>query len=257
VSIRKPAAHDAQELPTSSPKKLRKAVAGHEGRDKFICAILACPELTPLELKVAVRLAVFLNCTTGQCNPGYPRLANEIGVAPRSARRAVAALITYGIVEVDRSEGVHHENKTNFRLFMPGRVTRPMSPVRIMAPPVQASGRVTRTNGAGDEQAPGRVTPRGPHNTDKNTERNTEQRDGFSTRPVLVDRGNVTEQERERAFGALIRVYPRYPDGGDPRGLFNRLLDEGIDPDQLIEAASNIDQQQLMPMSSWLGSLRS
>jgi hypothetical protein len=41
----------------------------------------------------------------------------------------------------------------------------------------------------------------------------------------------------------------------EPRPLFDQLLADGIDPDQLIEAASNIEQKQLMPMSSWLGSL--
>jgi hypothetical protein len=31
--------------------------------------------LTPLEMRVAVRLGIFFNCRTGQCNPCYARLA--------------------------------------------------------------------------------------------------------------------------------------------------------------------------------------
>jgi hypothetical protein len=38
-------------------------ISGHKGRDRWICAILTRHDLlTPLELRVAVRLGIFFNC---------------------------------------------------------------------------------------------------------------------------------------------------------------------------------------------------
>ncbi|UFW91544.1 helix-turn-helix domain-containing protein (plasmid) [Bradyrhizobium barranii] len=109
-------------------------ISGHKGRDRWICAILTHHDLmTPLELRVAVRLGIFFNCKTGQCDPGYTRLAKELCISPRSARRCVAALVSYGFVGRDEGVGGSHDQKQNFSLFMPARGTDSVSPVRRTA----------------------------------------------------------------------------------------------------------------------------
>ena len=107
-------------------------ISGHKGRDRWICAILTRDDLlTPLELRVAVRLGIFFNCKTGQCDPGYARLAKELCISPRSARRCVAALVAHGFVGRDEGAGGRHDQKRNFSLFMPSaRGTDSVSPVR-------------------------------------------------------------------------------------------------------------------------------
>src|ERR1700722_7990981 len=49
-----------------------KPVAGHKGRDKWMVAVInAAVGMPPLNFRAAMRLGMFFNCTTGQCNPGY------------------------------------------------------------------------------------------------------------------------------------------------------------------------------------------
>ncbi|UPT87967.1 helix-turn-helix domain-containing protein [Bradyrhizobium barranii subsp. apii] len=144
-------------------------ISGHRGRDQWICAILTHHDLmTPLELRVAVRLGIFFNCKTGQCDPGYARLAKELCISPRSARRCVAALVSYGLVGRDEGAGGSHDQKQNFSLFMPVRGTDSMSPVRRTASvspveteqPDRHGGQ--KHGGTGDQNRVGRGTIRRP-----------------------------------------------------------------------------------------------
>jgi hypothetical protein len=91
-------------------------ISGHKGRDRFICAILTRDVLPLLEVRVAVRLGIFFNCKTGQCDPGYDTLANELGIARRTLFRAIARLKTDGWIEVHR---VGRDGNVQFSLFVP------------------------------------------------------------------------------------------------------------------------------------------
>jgi hypothetical protein len=220
---------------------------GLPARDQYFKSLLKMSFLSNLELRTAVALGTFLNCTHGQCNPGYPKLAKELGVMTRSARRAVAALVAHGIVEVEGSAGGSHEQTSNFRLFiLPERVTDSVSPVETSDEPErvtanvspvtgdgQANGRVTKPNLTGDEPAQGRVTPRGPHNTERNTESNTER--AASPRSSLVT--TAVMDQRERAFGALLEAYPNKTRHDDSRATFEQLIEDGLNPDELIAEA--------------------
>ena len=119
-------------MPAANTSDRQQPISGHKERDQYICAILTRDDLlTPLELRVAVRLGIFFNCKTGQCDPGYARLAKELCISPRSARRCVAALVAYGFVGRDEGAGGSHDQKRNFSLFMPpARGTDSVSPVR-------------------------------------------------------------------------------------------------------------------------------
>ena len=245
----KPAPSDPQAAAPSPGTKNQKPISGHKRRDEFICGILVCDGLTPLELKTAVRLAMFFNCTTGQCNPGYPALGKALNVDPRSARRCVRALEGYGILREHRSAGGHHKDKNKFDLFMPpARATRLTSPVRMTAPtsPVNpekpAEARVTKLALTGDERQQGRVTPRGPHNTDKNTgSTNTVER-ASGPRTARVDRVPVTES-RETSFSKLNNCYPKDHRGDETKAFaaFELALDAGHRLSEMIEEAIYIN----------------
>jgi hypothetical protein len=67
----------------------------------------------------------------GQCDPGYARLAKELCISSRSARRCVTGLVARGFVGRDEGAGGRHDQKQNFSLFMPpARGTDHVSPVR-------------------------------------------------------------------------------------------------------------------------------
>ena len=138
---------------------MNSAVSGHTGRDRWLCAVIAASGLSPITVRLAVKLGIFFNCKTGQCNPGYARLAREIGISRRSVIRAIAALEADGWIAIVRSDG-HHDHKSEFTLFVPGeRVSLDVTPTgdKDMSP-VQASARVTKNTGTGDKNRGERVT---------------------------------------------------------------------------------------------------
>src|ERR1035438_8766600 len=100
-------------------------VRGLKARDEFVCAILVYEGLTPLELKIAVRLAMFLNCTTGRCDPGYTTLARSVDAEPDSVKKVCRKLEAVGLIHRKRSAGGVHSDKTGFVLLMPRRVSAP------------------------------------------------------------------------------------------------------------------------------------
>jgi hypothetical protein len=176
------------------------AISGHKARDQWICAILNCHNvLTPLELRLAVRLGIFFNCTTGQCDPGYAKLAKELCISPRSARRCIAALVAHGFVGRDEGAGGRHDQKQNFSLFMPSaRGTACVSPVGRTASvsPVEAKtldqhGGLKQV-GTGDENRGQRGTTRRPtKEPDEPDEPDEPEGRGSPARTSRVDRESV------------------------------------------------------------------
>ena len=69
----------------------------------------------------------------------------------------------------------------------------------------------------------------------------------------------VTEDRNALAYGALIRLYPKYPpDGLDHQcqETFYRLLDEGTNPDSILDGAAvyagdseEQDQKNIKPLA--------
>jgi hypothetical protein len=146
-------------MPAANTSHRQHLISGHKGRDRWLGAVIAASGLSPIAVRLAVKLGIFFNCKTGQCNPGYARLAREIGISRRSVIRAIAALEADGWIAIVRSDG-HHDHKSEFTLLMPGeRVTPDVTPTgdKDMAP-VQAAGRVTKNIGTGDKSRGERVT---------------------------------------------------------------------------------------------------
>jgi hypothetical protein len=88
---------------------------GLPARDQFVNMVLADGKLGRMAIRVGARLGMYLNCTHGQCDPGYPTIADALGVSERSVIRAVAELEARGWIEVDRADG---KINNKFRLFM-------------------------------------------------------------------------------------------------------------------------------------------
>lgn len=136
------------------------AVSGHVGRDGWMCALAATSDLSAMAIRLALRLCVSFNCKTGQCDPGYRTLAEDMAVSERSVFRAVVELEAGGWIAIDRTGG-DNTRKNQFALLIPSAqvttvVTRSgddmVSPEKV---PVQ----VTENGGSGDTQC---VTPKEP-----------------------------------------------------------------------------------------------
>ena len=114
---------------TASNAQEFRLVSGVKARDKFIIQIGTDKGLTRAQLSVGIRLAIFFNCTTGQCNPGDKLLAQETGLSVRTVVRAVAALVERGWVIAHRRGG-----NTEFQLLLQpiGKVTSAVTSVAVV-----------------------------------------------------------------------------------------------------------------------------
>lgn len=98
---------------------MSSAVSGHKGRDRWMCALAAASDLSTMAIRLALRLCVSFNCKTGQCDPGYPKLAEDMAVSKRTVSRAIDELETAGWVSVDRTGGDNTRN-AQINLLIPG-----------------------------------------------------------------------------------------------------------------------------------------
>jgi DNA-binding transcriptional regulator YhcF (GntR family) len=207
----------------------------------MVAVINAAVGMPPLNFRAAMRLGMFFNCTTGQCNPGYTKLAKEIGCTLDSAKRACRELEADGWLKRKRTEGGHHEDKTAFDLLMPTtRVSRTDTPAAGQT----AQGRVSKYAATGVQNGQGRVSITDSLMNTENTERAYGPRSEYVDR--VVDVTPVTDDARARAYSALVRAYPKYPpDCSDDecREIFDQHLDAGIDADDIIDGAANYADQ--------------
>lgn len=172
--------------------------AGYEEREAFLIAMAACKGLSRLELAAAIRLGIYRNCTTGICNPGTNKLAKSLDVAPRSARRALDALETFGIIKRNRTAGGNHDQRNDIELFTP--------PARVTRNVIRRGDAATSPvddDGTGDADDQGRGTNSAATGdvrlADKNPERtlslNPEQR-ASGARAVLGEIQSICNEEK-------------------------------------------------------------
>jgi hypothetical protein len=173
-------------------------VAGHKDRDRWMKAVcLAGGSMTLLGFRVAMRLALYHNCTTGRCNPGNPKLATAVGATIDAVRKECRKLEADEWIRRKPSAGGSQENKTQIDLLMTN--------VRGFT----ADPRVT--DDGGSERAVTGVQKQGGRgsiadslmNTDRTLKKNTEGRLTAcpSDRAVTTDRESHLEEARTR--GAL------------------------------------------------------
>jgi hypothetical protein len=84
-----------------------------------MCALAAASDLSTMAIRLALRLCVSFNCKTGQCDPGYPKLAEDMAVSKRTVSRAIDELETAGWISVDRTGGDNTRN-AQINLLIPG-----------------------------------------------------------------------------------------------------------------------------------------
>jgi hypothetical protein len=128
-SRNKPRAGEPQAQSEKSP------VSGHRARQLWqeeLCKL--SKSLTPLELCIAMRLSLYFNCKTGQCNPGYDKLAKAVGCTERSAQRTCKILEDAGLIRREKTTGGNQDNTTQFHLLVPNeRVSNTDTPTGVQA----------------------------------------------------------------------------------------------------------------------------
>ena len=196
-------------------------------------------DINAVTVALANRVALHFNCKSHRCDPGYDTLAREMGTSRRTVMRAISAIEAAGYMERRRGG---RDDKVSFTLSIPNAANHvpahdqeTKNDDRIgdtMLSPMEATPYVTNSVSIGDTQA---VTTK--------EQRNREVSSAAPPRASSpVDRVEpVTPVDRERAFGALLNAYPKYPrDPSDTqcRGIFEQLLDDGTDPDKIINGAT-------------------
>jgi hypothetical protein len=191
-------------------------------------------------IRLGNRIALHHRCKPPhRCNPGEDSLAEELHVSVRKVLRGIAALKALGWIAGKRGGST---DKVNITLCIPQAAEADVEqhpvaenddliPDNILSP-MDASSYLTETASIPDTQA---VTSK--------EQRNREVSKSAASRraPAPVDIvGPVTDEQRARAFGALIRAYPKYPpDCSDSqcREIFDQLIDDGTDPADIIDGA--------------------
>jgi hypothetical protein len=151
-------------------------------RDLWMCALLASG-LPHVVICVGIRIALHLRVKTGRCDPGYDKLAGELGMSKRSIYRMVAMLEHSKWLSVIRS-GHHRENQ--FVLLRGDKVLSP-----------QNTSEVTDSDIRGDRISISEVTPAVTHKEDtKRTTKRTTKEESDSPAVALWDEKKGTRDER-------------------------------------------------------------
>lgn len=139
---------------------MSSAVSGHKGRDRWMRALAAASDLSAMALRLTLRLCVSFNCKTGRCDPGYPKLAEDMGISERTVFRAIAELEAGGWVSVDRTVGDNTRN-AQINLLIPGAgATR--SDDSMLSPEKEPIGATSDDNMLSPENPSLQVTENGP-----------------------------------------------------------------------------------------------
>ncbi len=239
----KPAAPDAQ---ASSDDPDEKKSAKQHTRDlfKWLDQVALDSSLRPSAFKAAYVIAEHVNRETGEAWPSSTTIAARCGLSQPTVVELVRSLEAAGHLEIEPGRaGRGHSHR--YRLITKYRSADVSSPTKHRVADISRKAKTSRSpmENIGDAEIKHR---RADMNLLKNHLMNNQE---AGLRPArLVDRDNVTDQEdasensRERAYGALWRVYPYHPDPDrdetDAREVFYQLLDEGVDPGEIISGAT-------------------
>ena len=135
-------------------------ISGHKGRDRWMCTLAAASDLSTMAMRLALRLCVSFNCKTGQCDPGYPKLAEDMAVSKRTVSRAIDELETAGWVSVDRTGGDNTRN-AQINLLIPG-AGKTRSDDNMVSPEKEPTGATSGDNILSPENPSLQVTENAP-----------------------------------------------------------------------------------------------
>jgi hypothetical protein len=219
-------------------------------RDLWMCALLASG-LPHVVICVGMRIGLHLRVKTGRCDPGYDKLAGELGMSKRSIYRMVAMLEHAKWLSVIRS-GHHRENQ--FVLLRGDKALSPLRGDKALSP--QNRSEVTNSDVRGDRINTSEVTPAvtEKEGTKKTTKR-TAKKESDSAAVRFADENKGTPDERNlfgetesapqaprqnRGDGAFERfwaAYPRRVAKEAARKAFASAIKRGADPETLIAGA--------------------
>jgi|SRR6266567_5997218 len=89
---------------------------GWRNRDDWMRDMMADASVSRSCRLLLARLALFVNIKTGQCDPGYAKLAKVLSIKPRWAKALVREAVERGWLAEPDSRGRH---RNNFRLTRP------------------------------------------------------------------------------------------------------------------------------------------
>jgi hypothetical protein len=147
----------------STPEAPRTQAADtkrHRDHFRWLEAIIAAADISATARLLGVRLALHHNVKTGRCFVGYAKLAAEIGIAERSAMRAVAELERRGWITVHRGGGRGHAN--TFRFSIPSETVTGVSGFAAEKGDTPRPKRVTGDAKKGDRPRQETVTGESP-----------------------------------------------------------------------------------------------
>lgn len=192
-------------------------------RDEWV-RLAAVQKLSPILRVVGMRLAHFLNGTTGQLNPSYALLALECNTSERTAQKAVAAFRKLRMIADTRSTGGRQDATNDFTLIIPYRRVSRRTPVKSKSgvsnrTPLKSAPRGVRAGVGGVSRSAFEGCPPGhPNSVRENSVRNSER--GFAARSSDDDSQSAptnTATERDAASsqrapdGALIEADEDHP----------------------------------------------
>lgn len=174
-------------------------VSGHRARDKWIIALCSAGSgMPPLDFRTAIGISTYFNCTTGQCNPGYTKLAKLVGATRNSVKRACRKLEAAGWIRRNSGAGGDHEDTVQFDLLMP--VARGSA-----LDPRQDQTRGSKTAATGVQNGGGRGSIADSLMNTENTE-NTERSAPTARAPVPVEiQSVITTRDNSAPDGADLR----------------------------------------------------
>ena len=210
------------------------------------------PNLRPSCFKTAFEVTQYANVLTGEFWASAKTIAeggnvsDGIAMSEATVNEDLRKLVAAGHLEITKAGRPGRGHSTRYRLIqtpqsakVSSRATKPQ-PAEVSEP--------GKTSASGEKNL--RIGQKKPQRAEKNhRENHSSNHTEAGLRPaasVYVDReSDVTDDARERAYGALWRIYPFHPhlsdnnSEPDSREEFDKLLDQGIDPGEIIAGAAD------------------
>ncbi len=208
--------------------------------------VAARADLSPEHKVVLLRLALYRNPGSGQCNPAYSRLAEDAGVCERTAKYAIAKAGQLGLIAVARARASgDHKDFNHYKFIYRGALTctaDDSTGVHQHAP--RATNRGARQDQSGvhgktirGASACTLITSeyQGGIHAARAAPQEGVVEDALTTAPA--GKSDPSDEELDAAFKIFWGVYPKQVGEDETKDEFKKAVREGIAADVLIAAA--------------------
>ena len=224
-------------------------------RDDWMRAVCAS-DLPHVTARIAVRIALHLRVTSGQCNPGIDKIAKGSNISERSAYRQIAALRRAGWIAIRRGGG--RERCNEYVLRYPDRAVSGFKPLNpdsgdnetLTERVVNPDNRWQTKRGTAKRTGAGAHTP---------APRERERSRSLAVPGALAPVGGALEQGKVAVdhFPELLAIWQR-PWGEDEPAAHRAFAEasRAADPDDIVAAArawvATVEPRFLKPLAAWL-----